>query len=228
MDNTADLEAHYEQSPWHKEHIESAHPELVGLIQADNEWHRFPPAPRRVGKYRVFEGRYFQAVYAKFPNPVFDKLATLHPVDSEDDGEWAIWKLDEKDDEEGYGITSRSTVGFGPFNHHVEAKEWLERHALDLEYHNFHVMGVAYFTNIEPGCLLDAMRRLRWLGEMLRRLMGQQERLDQQFWRTLKRESDRVVSKLDASVDPEEIVPTLERFEERLPKRRTASVLKKS
>src|SRR6478609_850060 len=90
---TTPNQAVYEQAPWDLAHVEAIYRNLQGRIVVDGAWHDFPPLPQDIGRYRVFENRYFQAVYARRPNRVFDTLTAMPPVEREDDAEWTIWKI---------------------------------------------------------------------------------------------------------------------------------------
>jgi hypothetical protein len=221
MNNQGRIEAIYEQCPWNREHVESLHPILSGKIIVDGNWHDISTEDKRVSYYRVFSCKYFQAVYAKEKNKIFDRIFSLEPIESDDDSEWAIWQLDSSDEESGYGLTSRESVCFGPFDHHNELLDWLPRHALSIEPYNFHIMGVAYFTDIERGCLLDAIERLAWLEDLFAQLMSHYRQFDFQFWQRIKMESDLLMSKIGNDAVPEEIVPPPGVSVKRKPKWRT-------
>ncbi len=193
----------YEQCPWVREHVEAIYRNLAGRIVEDGQWHEILVEPGRVGRYRVFENRYFQAVYARELNPVYEALTAMDPVVSEDDAEWAIWQ----EEVGAYAISSTFALTPGVFEHQPAVDEWLWRHGLGLEPNEFFVEGIAYFTDIEPGCLLDAMERLRWLERAFRELNERLEEAGREFWQTLKAESDAVVERLGHALAPDEIAP---------------------
>jgi hypothetical protein len=196
-------QAIYEQAPWDLAHIEAIYRNLQGRIVADGAWHDFPPLPRDIARYRVFEDRYFQAVYARRPNLVFDTLTAMPPVLREDDAEWTIWKI-----RGAYAVTSVFTVtphfmGYGP------VERWLcDHHELGWEPHPDGLQGTAYFTDLEPGCLADAMDRLVWLENQVIALNRRLTQTAADFWGEAKRESDRVVAGLAADYPRDEIIPT--------------------
>jgi len=183
--------------------VEAIYRSLAGQIVADGQWHETPVGPAHLGRYRVFEERYFQAVYAREPNPVFEALTAMDPIESKDDTEWEIWQ----EDEGAYAVTSALALTPGQFEHQPEVNEWLWRHGLGLEPNEFFVEGVAYFTDIEPGCLLDAMERLRWLERAFRDLNERLEETGREFWQQLEEESDAIVDRLGHALEPDEIAP---------------------
>ena len=193
--------AEYEQAPWNQAHIEALYGSLRGHIIADSQWHHFPPLPQSIGRYRVYEDRYFQAVYARKPNSVFAALTTMPPVEREDDAEWTIWKQGGS-----YGITSLFTVTPALDGYDV-VEAWMARHALGWEPHPLGLQGTAYFTDLEPGCLADAMDRLVWLEPWV---IAVNQRLNQtaaETWAEAEQESSRVAAGLPANYSPDEIVP---------------------
>lgn len=201
----------YEQCPWDQDHVGSIYRNLHGMIVVDGQWHAFPPMPQHIGQYRVYNQQYFQAVYARSYNPVFEALLAMSPVDTKDDAEWIIWKLTWA--EKAYALTSPFAVTPGPFEHHAEVADWLYRHGLGLVYDNtYGLRGVAYFTDIEPGCLRDAMDRLVWLENAIIHLNLRLEQISQDFWGEAKRDSDVVLDQLPSTFPSDEIVPVPERF----------------
>lgn len=199
----------YEQCPWIKKHVEAIYRNLRGMIVADGQWHDFPPLPRHIGKYRVYGGRYFQAIYARTPNHVLGSLMNMPPVETEDDAEWSIWQLDWG---QGYALTSRFALTPGPFDHHAGVADWLYRHGLGLIPENGSVRGVAYFTNIEPGCLRDAMDRLIWLENAILHINRELQELSRKHWDELKQASDKIMAERDPSTDPDEIMSLPEQY----------------
>jgi hypothetical protein len=155
-----------------------------------------------MGRYRVFEDRYFQAVYARTYNSLFGLLVTMWPVEIQDDTEWTVFQIPG-----GYGLTSSFALTPGPFSHHDELETWLNRHGLGLEPHKYYARGVAYFAEIEQGCFADAIARLTWLEHAIRELNADFDRTSVEFWRTLQNESDRVRDQIDPGYDPQEIIP---------------------
>ncbi len=200
----------YEQMPWDQKHVESIYNVLQANIDADGQWHDFPPLPQCVGKYRVYNNRYFQVVYAKSENKLLQELLLLPPVNSEDDAEWTIQKL-----EAGYTISSLFSIT--PALENAEGyeaiAEWLWRHALVLELHKIGLQGVAYFTDLEPGCLLDAMQRLTWLENVVMELNVRLKQTSGEFWNEVRQMSDAVLDNLDRTMDwTEEIIPVPEYY----------------
>ena len=191
----------YEQAPWNRGHIEAIYRNLKGMIVADGQWHDFPPLPQDIGRYRVFEDRYFQAVYARAHNSVFDGLSRMLPVEREDDAEWTIWKRGD-----GYAMTSVFTV-----TPHLDGYDgvegWLDRHALGWVPHPLGLQGAAYFADLEPGCLADAMDRLVWLEGRVLAVNQRLIRAAGECWAEARRESDRVAASLPVGYPPDEIVP---------------------
>lgn len=206
--HTPRADAIYEQCPWDKGHVEAIYRNLVGQIIVDGQWHEITGEPDHVGRYRVFEDRCFQAVYSQQTNPVFEALAAMDAVESEDDAEWAIGQVEEGD----YAISSTFALTPGQFEHQPAVGEWLWRHGLGLEPNEFLVEGVAYFTEIEPGCLLDAMERLRWLERAFTDLNERLEQAGRDFWREIQAESDAVNERVARPLAPDEIVPLPERY----------------
>jgi hypothetical protein len=193
----------YEQCAWDREHVEGLYPRLAGSVVTDGEWHDFPPLPEGVARYRVFEERYFQVVYAETSKPVFEALASVDPVESQDDAQWHIWQ----EDESCYAMSTTFALTPGVFEHQEEVDEWLWRHGLGLEPNEFFVEGIAYFTDIEPGCMLDAMDRLTWLERAFDGLNERLEQTGREFWQEVKAESDALLHGLDHPLAEAEIAP---------------------
>src|SRR5207249_2270199 len=99
-----------------------------------------------------------------------------------------------------------------PVNHQEAVDEWLWRHGLGLEPREFFVEGVAYFLEIEPGCMRDAMDRLAWLEHVFGELNQQLDRAGRRFWKRVEKESDLAVEKLGRPPEPDEIAPLPERY----------------
>src|SRR5262249_51989670 len=78
-------QAVYEQCVWDREHVLAIYPILSGALAADGEWHEIPTSTGAIGRYRVFEERYFQAVFAAESTPVFRALASMEAVETQDD-----------------------------------------------------------------------------------------------------------------------------------------------
>ncbi len=212
--------ATYEQMPWDQKHVEAIYPVLQAGIDADGQWHNFPPLLRNVGRYRVYSNRYFQAVYAKSENRLFQELLLLSPVNSEDDAEWTIQKAKE-------GYTVSSVFSITPFLENAEGyeaiAEWLWRHALVLEPHKMGLQGVAHFANMETGCLLDAMQRLTWLENAIMELNIRLKKTSGEFWNGVQKMSDAVFDNQGQTMDwSDEIVPVSEHYKGAGHKRREA------
>lgn len=212
--HTPRAEAIYEQCPWDQEHVEALYPVLKGRLVSDGLWHDIPNESGMpwVGRYRVTGSSsrgYFQAVYADdvhqpggaAPNMVFSQLSAMEPVQTEDDAEWSVWHLQEADEDSSassdssgdsiwYALSSTFATTPGQFAHQQAVDDWLGRHGLGLEPDERFVEGVAYFEAIEPGCLLDAMQRLRWLETVFAELNQHLERAGAAFWEPLKEQSD--------------------------------------
>lgn len=128
---------------------------------------------------------------------------SLYPLDTEDDAEWEIWKLDE----DGYAVTSVFSITPCPFQSQEKVLNLLDRHGLGFYPHNDYVQGIAYFAAIETGCLTDAVNRLTWLEIALRDLNEKYNSLSDSFWQSIKLESDKVVQNLPVGYNVEEIIP---------------------
>src|SRR4051794_10755373 len=120
---SAHAQATYEQCPWDQEHVEAIYRNLLGAIILDEQWHPIPVDAGHIGQYRVSGNRYFQAIYAATPNPVFEALTRMDPLETQDDAEWAIW-------EEGgvYVLSSTFALTPGQFAHQPAVDDWLSRY----------------------------------------------------------------------------------------------------
>ncbi len=205
----------YEQSPWHEEHIEAIYPKLRDLLINDNSWHDFPRGGKGIAQYRIAKEGYFQAVFAKASDDLFNQLKAMSPLITSDDAEWTIWQ-----GEDGYVITSVFTVTPGPFRNTAETAEWIYRHGLGFEPHSKGLQGVAYFSDIESGCLLDAVERLSWLEKTILGLNERLEQLSREFWADIRNASDHVVNALDNNIDQSEIIPVPNQYSTTTPKYR--------
>jgi hypothetical protein len=213
-------DAIYEQCIWDQAHVEAIYPILKGLLTADGRWHEIALATTEsygLARYRVFREQSFQAIFAKSFNPVVEALTDMDPVQTEDDAEWAVWRLENG---AGYALSSTFAVTPGPFLHQPEVDKWLWRHGLGLEPFNFYVEGVAYFLEIEPGCLRDAMDRLAWLESALEELRDKYEAAGRAFWSELKKESDTLLQPEDDSRESDEILLLPPRYPRTGPKQR--------
>jgi len=132
---------------------------------------------------------------------------SILPVETEDDTEWAIWK-----ERDGYGISSVFAITPGPFDHTSEAAQWLDRHSLGFEDDKAGLRGVAYFADIERGCLADAMQRLAWLETVFLSLNQKFEELGKSFWEEIKTHSDENYDRVKGDIDSSEIIPVPEAF----------------
>ena len=196
----------YEQTPWDISQVEAINPRLKDTIVADGDWHPFEHPPG-VSFYRVEKLRYFQALYSKTENATLQKLKTVQPIATEDDAEWMIWKK-----KDGYAITSVFTLTPGPFGNTAEVASWLERHGLGFEEDQGSedkgsMRGVAYFAEIEQGCLTDAIQRLAWLEALILNLNQQLSALSVEFWEAVRQQSQEVVASLGSTFPLEEIMP---------------------
>jgi hypothetical protein len=209
--HTPRADATYEQCPWDWEHVEALYPRLAGIIATDGEWHDFPPVPEGLARYRVFEERYLQVAYARAPHPVFEALTSMDPVELQDDSEWEIWQ----EGEGAYAMSTTFALTPGQFEHQAAVDEWLWRHGLGLEPNEYFVEGVAYFTDIEAGCVQDAMERLAWLERAFDDLNERLEQTGRGFWQELKAESDAILQKLDQPLAEDEIAPLPDRYRRR-------------
>jgi hypothetical protein len=201
--HTPHADAQYEQCEWDQRHVEAIYRNLAARISADGQWHDIPTGPGAVGRYRVVGERYFQAVYADAANPVFEALMAMDPVETEDDAEWEIWQ----ESEGAYAITSTFALTPGPFEHQPVVDEWLWRHGLGLKPEEHFVQGIAYFTEIDAGCVRDAMERLTWLENAFVDLNERLNQAGREFWHDLAAESDTMMEKLGASLDRDELAP---------------------
>jgi hypothetical protein len=91
-----------------------------------------------------------------------------------------------------------------------------------LDGSDFYVEGVAYFVDLEPGCVGDAMSRLGWLEQALADLNARFEATSGEFWGELERASDALVRELGGTQDPEEIIPVPSTYGSGSPKQRIA------
>ncbi len=195
----------YEQMPWRKDHVEEIYPNLKSKLVNDESWHDFPLLTKGVGKYRIFQNDYFQAIFARANNRMFDEMQGIPPVDSEADAEWTIWKQ-----VDGYAITSVFTLTPGPFSNTKDVAEWLNRHALGFEEDKDGLRGVAYFADMERGCLSDAMERLAWFEGVILSLNRKFEELTASYWAEIKVYSDEIYNQIKSSAVPDEIIPVPE------------------
>jgi hypothetical protein len=88
-----------------------------------------------------------------------------------------------------------------------EVRQWLDQHALELVPHLYHIQGVAYFSEIEAGCMLDAMMRLNWLEHIFRQLNEESIQLSRNFWETIREQSDRIRAEVPEVTAEDEILP---------------------
>jgi hypothetical protein len=216
--HTPRADAIYEQCIWDREHVEAIYPKLANAIADDGQWHDIPLEEGKVGRYRVFGNQYFQAVFAGTANEVFDALTSMDPVETEDDAEWAVWQIDEGS----YALSSTFAMTPGQFEHQPEVDAWLWRHGLGLEPNPYSVEGVAYFTAITSASMTDAVGRLTWLEQAFAELGTRLDQAGREFWHELQAESDAIVEKLEASVEPSLIVPLPQRYRRPGPKYREA------
>lgn len=192
----------YEQAPWNRDHIEALYPILEKDIIEDGQWHEFPTVSDTSGRYRVVDFRYFQAVFGLPGTALFDEFSTLAPIQTADDAEWLVTEIDDY-----YEVTSVFAVT-PALSDYDQVYDWLYRHALVLKPHPRGVQGTAYFTDIEADCLLDAVRRLTWLENVILSLNRRLVNESNIFWSNIKQSSDAVLSSLDNSRDwSGEIVP---------------------
>jgi hypothetical protein len=203
--HTSRADATYEQCSWDLQHVEGLYPILRGHILPDGQWHRFPASVPGVAQYRIRAGR-LQVVYAAGGNEVVEQLLAMEPLETEDDAEWEIWKLDGV---EGFAVSSTFATTAGPFEHDAGVNEWLSRHALGLNaaFNDRFVEGVAYFERIDAGCLTDAIRRLAWLEEAFRELVVLLQTTAQNFWEGVEDASNCIVNQLGDAYDPTLIAP---------------------
>ncbi len=194
-------QATYEQCLWDKPHVNSIYPILEGNIVADSEWHDFPNMDGDVRKYRVYQDKYFQAIFANAANPASDHLLEMKPAERRDDSEWTIWL-----DNGVYGLTSVFTVT-PLLDNYGQVEDWLNRHDLGWEPHENGIQGVAYFTEIEAGCLADAMDRLVWLENVVIDLNKALNECCQSFWRNIKHQSDDMANPPFKVYSSDEIIP---------------------
>src|SRR5437763_1982337 len=108
-------EVQYEQCLWNKTHVRLLYPRLNGVVVADDEWHEFPPVPTSFGYYRVYQDRFFQALFSEKSHASLTKYQALNPAEVGHDAEWTLWQDNEDDPESGFVITSKFAVTPGPF-----------------------------------------------------------------------------------------------------------------
>ena len=212
----------YEQCPWEELHVREIYRNLPpdGLkVDSWEEFPKVPGAPDSVRRYRICDDRWFQAVFARRPNMVVDQLMQMLAVDTQDDAEWQIWRPSHM---EGYALSSTFAVTPNLYDGGPELLDWLFRHALDVERGGPDSVGVAYFTELAPGCLRDAMERLAWLENAILDLNRGLVGLAEGFWRDARDSSDAEAEQLPADWCPDEIIPPPARYRSSGWKRREA------
>jgi hypothetical protein len=195
--------ATYEQCPWDERHVTAIYPSLRAHLQADGEWHHFPVKHQGIACYRVMDG-YFQAISARSPNTIYDGLRAMGPIPNRHDAEWGVRP---GEDDRGYALSSSFALAPGPFSHHADVDRWLWRHGLGFQGCGFHIEGLAYFDELSPSDMADAMERLIWLEELMMELNARLDSVSEEYWKAAEAVSDRMLLEAGESTREDEIVP---------------------
>jgi len=133
---------------------------------------------------------------------------------SDEDAEWLIVK---HFDPVYYSIGTKFTETYGPFRGIDQVDDFLRPYALRLGTFEGRTRGFADFGELESGCWLDAMERLRFLEAVC---LEANRSVDEALSRIWNAWNDVLVLQASKASDPDDIAPLPESVPRSGPKRR--------
>jgi len=140
--------------------------------------HSMSDDPEHVA-WRVTDQKCIQVLRAKTRTPLMFSLESIRPVESGPEGEWQVSQWESG---EGYSVSSRLAVSYGPFLWQRQMNDWLPVYGLELIDKLSYVLGEAHFTDMEAGCFEDAIGRLAWLEAICMRVNRKVEAASKRMW----------------------------------------------